>query len=255
MSSEDQEALLSQISQLAGQINRHKNGQVLGQQQQTQQGYGGYPQPSTGWRGGRGSYRGSRGSRGFVRGGRHNPLHRNKSLVLNASSASSPSTNENTNPTESGNSAAWISKNEPGHRQIVNATVFEKETRKRVKSMEELRLQKLKRKDQQERAKLEKRVKMEKSHEVIVGGGVFRVSDSGAKLEKISGATPKVAIVSGIKFYRSKNGNLCRDTAIKIQGKAKRTTKPCKAFNITGIPFFSESLITLQSRRSDPGFS
>ena len=221
MSSEDQEALLSQISQLAGesprailllciqltllgQINRHKNGQVLGQQQQTQQGYGGtkshqlmtewetdrlegYPQPSTGWRGGRGSYRGSRGSRGFVRGGRHNPLHRNKSLVLNASSASSPSTNENTNPTESGNSAAWISKNEPGHRQIVNATVFEKETRKRVKSMEELRLQKLKRKDQQERAKLEKRVKMEKGHEVIVGGGVFRVSDSGAKLEKISG--------------------------------------------------------------------
>jgi len=50
----------------------------------------------------------------------------------------------------------------------------------------------------------------------------------------LTGATPKVAIVSGIKFYRSKNGNLCRDTAIKIQGKAKRTTKPCKAFNITG---------------------
>lgn len=221
MSSEDQEALLNQISQLAGesprairllyikltllgQINRHKNGQVLGQQQQTHQGYGGtkphqlmtewetdrlegYPQPTTGWRGSRGSYRGSRGSRGFVRGGRHNPIHRNKSLVLNASSASSPSTNENTNPTESGSSAAWVSKNEPGHRQIVNATIFEKETRQRVKSMEELRLQKLKRRDQQERAKLQKQVKLQKSHEVIVGGGVFRVNDSGAKLEKISG--------------------------------------------------------------------
>ncbi|KAH7397921.1 hypothetical protein BKA64DRAFT_673125 [Cadophora sp. MPI-SDFR-AT-0126] len=234
MSSEDPEALLNQISQLAGQINRHKNGQVSGQQDQIQQGYGGYPQPSAGWGGGRGGYRGSRGSRGFFRGGRHNHLHRNKSLVLNASSAPSTSNNENIHPTETGNTTAWISKIDRGHRQIVNATVFEKETRHRVKSMEELRLQKLKRRDQQERAKLEKRIKAEKTREVTVGGGVFRVSETGGKLEKISGATPKMGIVSGIKFYRSKNGNMYRDTSIKIQGKAKKTTKPCKAFNLTG---------------------
>ncbi|KAK0107563.1 hypothetical protein ONS96_003369 [Cadophora gregata f. sp. sojae] len=234
MSSEDQEALLNQISQLAGQINRHKNGQVSGQQDQLQHGYGGYPQASTGWGGGRGSYRGSRGSRGYYRGGRHNHLHRHKSLVLNASSAPSTSTNENNNLPAAVDNNAWISKTDRGHRQIVSATVFEKETRHRVKSMEELRLQKLKRRDQLERAKLEKNIKAEKTREVNVGGGVFRVSETGGKLEKISGTGPKMAIVSGIKFYRSKNGNMYRDTSIKIQGKSKKTTKLCKAFNLTG---------------------
>ncbi|KAH7354768.1 hypothetical protein BKA65DRAFT_496973 [Rhexocercosporidium sp. MPI-PUGE-AT-0058] len=256
MASDDHQEMLNKISQLAGQINRHKNGQVPEQQEQSQPSYGGYPQSSTGWRGaGRGS-RGSRGSRGFVRGGRQNHIHRNKSLVLNAShTTTAPSTVENVNPSINAATANWVSKNDRGHRQLINPAVYEKEKDVRVKNMEELRLQKLKRKDQFERAKLERHVKAEKTRQVLVDGGVFRVSKRGSKLQRISGEralsrkldlvnqaclhctgapTPKIGFVAGVKFYRSKNGNMYRDASIKIHGKAKKTTKPCKAFTITG---------------------
>ncbi|KAL5329709.1 hypothetical protein ACEPPN_003224 [Leptodophora sp. 'Broadleaf-Isolate-01'] len=279
MASEDHQEILNKISQLAGQINRHKNGQAPEQQEQPQSIYGGmqpdapssepdadqgegYPQSSTGWRGaGRGS-RGSRGSRGFVRGGRHNHVHRNKSLVLNASHTAAPSTIENDIPSINAATANWVSKNDRGHRQLINPAVYEKEKGPRIRSMEELRLQRLKRRDQFERAKLERHVKAEETRQVLVDGGLFRVSKKGQKLQRISGErlftrklgdkldlvnqadlhcigapTPKIGFVAGVKFYRSKNGNMYRDASIKIHGKAKKTTKPCKAFTITGIPF------------------
>jgi len=174
-----------------------------------------------------------------VIGGRQNHIHRNKSLVLNAShTTAAPSTVENVNPSINAATANWVSKNDRGHRQLINPAVYEKEKDVRVKNMEELRLQKLKRKDQFERAKLERHVKAEKTRQVLVDGGVFRVSKRGSKLQRISGApTPKIGFVAGVKFYRSKNGNMYRDASIKIHGKAKKTTKPCKAFTITGIPF------------------
>ncbi|KAH9214449.1 hypothetical protein DL95DRAFT_365560 [Leptodontidium sp. 2 PMI_412] len=235
MASEDHQEILNKISQLAGQINRHKNGQAPEQQEQPQSIYGGYPQSSTGWRGaGRGS-RGSRGSRGFVRGGRHNHVHRNKSLVLNASHTAAPSTIENDIPSINAATANWVSKNDRGHRQLINPAVYEKEKGPRIRSMEELRLQRLKKRDQFERAKLERHVKAEETRQVLVDGGLFRVSKKGQKLQRISGApTPKIGFVAGVKFYRSKNGNMYRDASIKIHGKAKKTTKPCKAFTITG---------------------
>ncbi|KAL2070859.1 hypothetical protein VTL71DRAFT_13885 [Oculimacula yallundae] len=234
MASDEHQEMLKKIGALAGQINRHKNGQVSEQQEAYQQSYRGYPQTSA-WRGAaRG--RGVRGGRNFVRGGRYtNSIHRNKTLVLNAGTTSSAANNENIDPSIHAPTANWVSKNDRGHRQLINPTVFEKEKDSRLKSMEESRLLKLKRKDQIERAKLERHVKLEKSRQVVVDGAIFRVSKKGSKLDRISGApTPKTGYVAGVKFYRSRNGNMYRDASIKISGKAKKTTKPCKAFTITG---------------------
>jgi hypothetical protein len=146
---------------------------------------------------------------------------------------------ENVNPSINAATANWVSKNDRGHRQLINPAVYEKEKDVRVKNMEELRLQKLKRKDQFERAKLERHVKAEKTRQVLVDGGVFRVSKRGSKLQRISGEralsrkldlvnqaclhctgapTPKIGFVAGVKFYRSKNGNMYRDASIKIHG-------------------------------------
>ncbi|CZT45656.1 related to YTH1 Protein of the 3` processing complex [Rhynchosporium secalis] len=257
MASDDHQEMLNKISQLAGQINRHKNGQTSEQQGKYPQSYGGmqtpelsaqrdltktkgYPPYNSGWRGSiRG--RGIRGARSFSRGGRQNHVYRNKTLVLNASNTLAQSANENIAPLINAGTTNWVTKNDRGHRQLINPAVFEAEKGLRVKSMEETRLFKLKRKDLHERAKLERFVKAENTRRVVVDGGIFRVSKGGAKLERISGApTPKICVVSGIKFYRSKNGNMYRDASIKISGKAKKTTKPCKAFNLTGIPFLFE---------------
>lgn len=290
----------TQLTFLPGAINRHKNGQVQGQQEQPQRSYGGmrshsptnrnadpiegYPPASTGWRGAGRGRGGFRGHRGFHRGGRPNHVHRNKSLVLNASNPAAPSTGENDNLSTSAATSTWVSKTNPGHRQLINPAIFEKEKDTRIKNMEELRLQKLKKKDQHERARLERHIKAEMTRQVIVDGGIFRVSKKGQKLQRISGErqfarkrpqkpdlvnqsnlpflgapTPKTGFVAGVKFYRSKNGNMYRDASIKIHGygdlsvedlttyhdstdtsntrKAKKTVKPCKAFTITGIPF------------------
>ncbi|KAG4429156.1 hypothetical protein IFR05_015356 [Cadophora sp. M221] len=191
MASEDHQEMLNKISQLAGQINRHKNGQVSEQQEQPQSSYGGM-QP-------------------------HAP-----SVEPYADQAT----------------ANWVSKNDRGHRQLINPEVYEKGKGPRIKSMEDLRLQRLKRKDQFERARLERFVKVEKSRQVLVDGGVFRVSKGGQKLQRLSGErvlapeagsapTPKTGYVAGVKFYRSKNGNMYRDASIKIHGyDAIQSRKP-----------------------------
>ncbi len=69
-------------------------------------------------------------------------------------------------------------------------------------------------------------------------------------------ATPKTAVIGGVKFYRSKTGNLYRHGIVKAQlyvargwrdrpltsdpnsqsGAVKKTDQPCKAFSTTGIP-------------------
>lgn len=70
-------------------------------------------------------------------------------------------------------------------------------------------------------------------------------------------STPKTAIVGGVKFFRSKNGNLYRHGVVKAQryvarsqaecvvltlhpprraGNVKKIDQPCKIFSTTGIP-------------------
>jgi len=141
------------------------------------------------------------------------------------------------------------------------------------------------------------------NYEINVQGIQFRVAKNGSKLVKVPGerpptatnygqghlypqepsllcsgdlnaakATPKTALVGGVRFYRSKNGNMYRSGIIKAHrygrlpsksawmpslprntdlsdtrrsGVVKKIDEPCKAFTITGSSFLSKVLLIL----------
>ena len=96
------------------------------------------------------------------------------------------------------------------------------------------------------------------------GLNLFNLGDSNA-----AKATPKVAMVGGVKFHRSKNGNMFRAGIVKAHrygrpvnafgkfistsskantyknrrtGVVKKINEPCKMFSTTGNPFLSKKL-------------
>lgn len=77
----------------------------------------------------------------------------------------------------------------------------------------------------------------------MIQGIRFRVTQRGSKLVKVPGdinpasATPKITFVGGVKFHRSKNGNLYRDGILKAQRQTgiKKVNEPCRTFASTGI--------------------
>ena len=210
---------------------------------------------SQGWRPSRGAY----SSRGFARGGRTAPIHRHRSLVLNGNTPTSATLTENASPTGDDSPATTVSA--PGwvaktgrHLQLINTSIYEKDTQTRAKAMEETRKQKLKQRDDHEKAKLHKHFQRLGSgsigvagatpttanYEIEVQGIRFRVTKNGSKLAKVSGegfdqgyqhnerwsslftgdlssakSTPKTAVVGGVRFYRTKNGNMYRSGVIK----------------------------------------
>ncbi len=150
-------------------------------------------------------------------------------------------------------STSWVSKTDR-HLQLINSAVYEKESHNRAKAIEETRRLKMRQRDESEIAKLKGFVIHQaranpamptntagtgKSgrYEVDVDGIRFVVAKNGSKLIKISGradfdggmagsvaevhsgdvgaSTPKTAMVGGVKFYRSKNGNLYRDGILR----------------------------------------
>ncbi|KAK6540940.1 hypothetical protein TWF694_008322 [Orbilia ellipsospora] len=321
MPSENDE-LLARISQLAGQINRHKTAVASSgsssrpsQQQQQQQQQASYPtrhQPyptqhpshrsygSNSWAPARGKigYR-SRGRGGGVRMPTHG--HRNRTLVLNSSAPASgnssrgetPTTGTddetmadandgNTIPTSASNKATattvasgsggnngggWVAKRDR-HMQLINSSVYGQHLQTRAKAIEQTRQDKLKRKEEREKAKLRNflqgskqygivntigRVKSKPTkvatyqHEIVINGARFKITVDGSKLVKVSEdakkPTPKSAVVGGVTFYRSKGGNLWRAGVVRRQLRNDQQTKkkiarPCKFFTSTGIFFF-----------------
>ncbi|KAE9372233.1 hypothetical protein N431DRAFT_408326 [Stipitochalara longipes BDJ] len=282
MDSDDQEALLAKISQVAGHINRHKNALNTDQQPQYHQharnsNYGGYPQSSTAWRPSRGGY----SSRGYSRGGRVTQIHRNRTLVLNGNTPTTgtgaAASNESDNPAGSGANAgaAWVTKQDR-HLQLINTSIFEKDSQKRAQAIEQTRQQKLKQRDEREKARIVKHLQrgisirptgMASNNELDVNGIRFRVVQGGSKLVKVPGedwprnasgaikldgsvmslqwpgdfnaakSTPKSAMVGGVRFYRSKSGNMYRSGIIKAYrrtGVVKKINEPCKIFTTTG---------------------
>ncbi|KAK6540941.1 hypothetical protein TWF694_008322 [Orbilia ellipsospora] len=261
MPSENDE-LLARISQLAGQINRHKTAVASSgsssrpsQQQQQQQQQASYPtrhQPyptqhpshrsygSNSWAPARGKigYR-SRGRGGGVRMPTHG--HRNRTLVLNSSAPASgnssrgetPTTGTddetmadandgNTIPTSASNKATattvasgsggnngggWVAKRDR-HMQLINSSVYGQHLQTRAKAIEQTRQDKLKRKEEREKAKLRNflqgskqygivntigRVKSKPTkvatyqHEIVINGARFKITVDGSKLVKVSG--------------------------------------------------------------------
>lgn len=267
MPSEEEQEILAKIGQLAGQINRHKNQQQSATQQPTyrtrfsQYGTASSSSNTTpSWQTSRGAYRG----RGHHRGGSI-PQHRNRTLVL---SGSGPATTDGeingdalTPPisTTASSSQAWVSRTDR-HLQLINPAIFEKQSQERARAMEETRKAKLKQRDERERLKFSRHLQnldatlahghtrsqssaVASKHEIVVQGILFRVVKNGSKLMKVPGdenaakATPKTAIIGGVKFFRSKNGNLYRSGIVKAQrrnGVVQKIDEPCKAFSTTG---------------------
>lgn len=142
----------------------------------------------------------------------------------------------------------WVAKRGPGKLQLINSSVFEEQAQAKVK-------ERLRRKEEKEKLKFKSWIRKSRGppysgsavappHEVMIAGERYRVAAYGSKLVKISGesikqafgmegensawfnqstiddpkaanTTPKKAVVGGVSFVRSKNGNLWRSGLIK----------------------------------------
>lgn len=251
-----------------------------------------------------GSWRNQRGGYPYppTRGHFTRPVHRHRTLVLNGASqqpqgnAGQPSSGA----TSDSSTSSWVAKNDR-HLQIINSSVYQKEAQARTRAIEQTMRQKQQQRDDLERTKLINHLHRAGTHstavpnqyELTVQGIRFAVTKNGSKLVKIPGAsspllqalavpnthpftgdlnsgpTPKMAIVGGVKFYRSKNGNLYRHGIVKAQryvarspsnhpltrhrqsGSVKKVNVPCRNFSMTGnsnSPDFGTSTDTTSKR-------
>ncbi|KAL4973783.1 hypothetical protein BDW66DRAFT_141323 [Aspergillus desertorum] len=263
--SEDQD-LMARISQLAGQINRFKNGNTPPQSTHNEIHSGSHVSRHTSSRGQLGwvPYRG----RPYGRGRGAAP-HRHRTLILNnsatpASNSSTPSDAMAIDTDENSRSAtpnAWVTKH-ARHMQLINSAVYDKEAQKRVKALEETRKAKAQKKAQIEQAKVlqfahgtgrqftssstsQVSAAGESSgeYQIFVNEIPFRVSRGGGKLVRVSNDpntannTPKRVKIAGVTFVRSKNGNLHRLGAVtskRMPSAVKKQDELCQRFTTTG---------------------
>ncbi|KAK7952438.1 uncharacterized protein PG986_008166 [Apiospora aurea] len=249
MSTAEEQELMAQISNLAGRINRHKA-------QQT--GQSGHPNHAT--HPTRGAFRVApypHGNYRGVRGGRA-PAYRNKTLVLNGQARPVATSDDSTPTPTTPNGSSWVTKTDR-HLQLINTSVFEKESQNRANAIEQTQRNKQLQKNNAEKARLMNYLGKESmtsvtptsttaatpsSYEVTVDGIRFHVTRQGSKLVRATGrrpkppsATPRVTTIGGVKFFRTKNGNLIRHGVAKAQRLAcgvKKVDELCKTFSWTG---------------------
>uniref|UniRef100_A0A8H7N9R8 C3H1-type domain-containing protein n=1 Tax=Bionectria ochroleuca TaxID=29856 RepID=A0A8H7N9R8_BIOOC len=241
---DEEKELLARIGRLAGQINRHKN-QQAGVQSVANSSYHNRHQ-----------YHRSAGAPYPTRGNRvQRPRpHQHRTLHLNAVG------NSSNNDTDSGgsDSARWVTKNDR-HRQIINANVYEKESQNRAKAIEQTRQRKQDEHRRGEKARFHDFLTQQQNahassggnsnatraanNEIIIADIRFRVLDGGKKLAKIIDGsndlakTPKNTILAGVKFHRTKTGNLVANRIVKDHrrsGTVKKVNEPCKIFSASG---------------------
>ncbi|KAL5044957.1 hypothetical protein BDW71DRAFT_185189 [Aspergillus fruticulosus] len=263
--SEDHD-LMARISQLAGQINRFKNGNSPAQTAHNEMHAGSHVSRHTSYRGrpGWAPYRG----RPYGRGRGAAP-HRHRTLILNnsatpVSKSSTPSDGMAIDTDENSRSAtpnAWVTKH-ARHMQLINSAVYDKEAQKRVKALEETRKAKAQKKAQIEQAKVLQFAhgagrqfasssttqvpaagESSGEYQISVNDIPFRVSRGGGKLIRVSNDpntasnTPKRVKVAGVTFVRSKNGNLHRLGAVtskRMPSAVKKKDELCQRFTTTG---------------------
>ncbi|KAJ0114362.1 hypothetical protein J7T55_010751 [Diaporthe amygdali] len=195
------------------------------------------------------------------------------SLVLNNPNATNNS-NHVAGSTSDDTASSWVTRSDR-HLQLINSNVFHEQTEARNKAMQQTRLQKQQQKEHRERAQLMNHLKhtanpstvsanpaSAPTYEISVEGIRFRVANNGSKLVKLPGAlpsshhytrlcspssgdpnnpkaTPKMALVGGVKFHRSKNGNMYRQAIVKAHRQSatvKKTNVTCRNFSNTGAP-------------------
>ncbi|KAG2006449.1 hypothetical protein GB937_008737 [Aspergillus fischeri] len=209
---EDQE-LMAKISQLAGQINRHRN-QTPQAQAQAHHGSelhaGPYVSRHTRARAGWAPYRG----RPYGRGRPAAP-HRHRTLVLNnANSGNSTSsapvpTNENVGESRSATPNGWVAKRDR-HMQLINSAIYDKEAQARAKAMEQTRKAKAEKKARIEQAKVLRyaqgfgrphhattvasqvsaTTQPHGEYQVYLNDIPFKIAKGGSKLVRVSGGNP-----------------------------------------------------------------
>ncbi|KAI5868685.1 hypothetical protein GGS23DRAFT_592441 [Durotheca rogersii] len=261
--SEDQE-LMAKISQLAGRINRHK-AQRDGLNSDLNK---------TNDIASRGSHRAAPYPRGGYRGGRGRalPTYRNRSLVLNSQPKSAADAKDGANePSDPSTPAsAWVTKTDR-HMQLINSSVYEKETQQRASAIEQTFRHRQAQRNKRETAAFMNSILQNgpggaggggfgsgpshnppasaSRYEVVVDGIRFHVVRQGSKLVKAPddvnppAATPKVTSIGGVKFHRTKHGNLVRHGIVKAQrfaGGVKKVDEQCKTFSWTGIVFLTK---------------
>ncbi|KAH8692171.1 CCCH zinc finger protein [Talaromyces proteolyticus] len=251
---EDQE-LLAKISQLAGQINQHKN-QRSHPHHTASSSYSGR-HPRAGW-----SPYGLRGSQ------RRPPVsHRNRTLILNNASGTSressltpaavsdaTTTADNVTPPSASN--GWVAKRDR-HMQLINSAIYDKEAQARTKAIAKTEKNKQERRTKAEEAQVMRYAQGSRtphmnavpastdntSYQVIIQDIPFQVARGGSKLvrkssdRKDADKTPKKVAVGGVTFVRSKNGNLHRLGAViskRKPSKIKKRDELCKRFSRTG---------------------
>ncbi|KAI0405030.1 hypothetical protein F4802DRAFT_565439 [Xylaria palmicola] len=245
MSTAEEQELKDKINRLANRIHRHKEAQHSAGHgpEHVTSGRGLYhrsaPYPQHTYRGGR---------------GRFAPTYRNRTLVLNGSQPATP-TQESQPPDPT--TPSWVTKTDR-HLQLINRDVYEREAQQRTQAIEQTFKQKQLDKDHREKAQFFKNMQQARGegmvvssnsskpvsrYEVEVDGVRFHVTKQGSKLVKAPddlnppNATPKTASLFGVKFHRTKNGNLIRHGIVQAQRRAggvKKVNENCKAFSWTG---------------------
>lgn len=150
---------------------------------------------------------------------------------------------------------SWVAKNDR-HMQLINSSIFDKETQLRSKAMDETRRQKALQRSQMEKQKIAKHLRTlnypryqvssaqhsgtaSPVYRILINGLSFYVMDGGSKLQRTRSKdfeasswlalphlhdldpedsmrpTPRTAVIGGVAFFRSRNGNLYRSGLVK----------------------------------------
>ena len=141
--------------------------------------------------------------------------HRNRTLILNGTTSRAMGADDTMvnrsdedNPEHSmEQKSGWVTKRDR-HMQLINSSVFDRETHARSKAIEETRRQKAQQRDQREKLKIKKHLQFLSAaerpsasypttpesllHELIINGIHFQVVDGGSKLSRVAGKTTRI---------------------------------------------------------------
>ena len=261
---------------------------------------------SHGWRRGGFPHRGGHS-------GARMPVYRNRTLVLNGGSQQTPSGDADSGATSDASASSWVTKTDRHMQLINSTVYKKDAQARTVAMEQTRRQKLALRDKQERAKLISHLNRMANSggfgafgtanqqapadkYEIAVQGVRFVVAKNGSKLVKVPGAshpsagdprgahmstgdgnsakaTPKMAVIGGVKFYRSKNGNLYRHGIVKAQryvpwdrrvgpltpvisgrqsGAVKKVNVPCKQFSMTGNLHFPRP--TPRATPLRPGF-
>jgi hypothetical protein len=183
--------------------------------------------------------------------------------VLNGAHQPASSAQENQPPNPS--TPSWVTKTDR-HLQLINRDIYERETQQRTQAIEQTLKQKQVNKDRHEKLQFLKNLQQAgrdslvttsnlprpvSRYEVEVDGVRFHVTKQGSKLVKAPDdlnpptATPKVASLYGVKFHRTKNGNLVRHGVVQAQRYVMFAVVTQHTKSVAGTPVASRRLMRI----------